>query len=341
MHNDYRDLHFPPKKAPDSDCLRMSDIQNDEIYTQMNDIINLAALMWPEYDRDNIFNIYNLRNHTVLCNCNDTRESNFWQFFHLHFEEFGLKKLIATSYNPSGHAYMREYDGGDDGNISVGKMIQLKSDGDFRSPECIDLLQQASVVVTAPPFSLFDEYVELLVKYHKSYCILGDFSAAIHDKIFPLLRDRRMSIVNRDFDLDYGQLFFRVPGLNAKKLDKSVYYDKKRKLFLFRDCAWFTSRNWRSTPQFYIAPVKWLASYSPSRHRTCEFFDGLSLTTGIIVDNILEIPHQYRGYMFVPVSFFKYVFWGDYEICGLKKVDSGYTDNELENYRVIIKRTQF
>ena len=132
------------------------------------------------------------RGKTVLCNCDDPRVSNFFKYFALNFEILGLKRLIATCYKNnepdlfSTHeceqAVYLIYEGDKNGNKIPDPeemdVLPLKGDGDFRSQECVDLLKEADIVCTNPPFSLFREYIALLYQYDKKFIIIGNMNAA-------------------------------------------------------------------------------------------------------------------------------------------------------------------
>ena len=189
----------------------------DEFYTQLEDIELELRHYWEHF-----------KGKTVLCNCDDPYESNFFKYFALNFESLGLKKLIATCYAGSpiiatqlslfGDAdittttYERKpycielsevVDMNGDGAVDladVSLMLKsrkykprlLKGDGDFRSEECIALLQEADIVVTNPPFSLFRDYVALLMEYEKSFLILGNQNEITYKEIFPLIKDNKI-----------------------------------------------------------------------------------------------------------------------------------------------------
>ena len=159
----------------------------DEFYTQLSDIENELR----HYKR-------HFRDKTVYCNCDDPRISNFWQYFALNFARLGLKRLVATCYksqNPdlfsrhdSDRAIKLEYDGYRHGeNVpkveDIG-LTHLAGDGDFRSTECIEILKEADVVVTNPPFSLFREYVAQLIEYETKFLIIGHQNAMTYKDVF-------------------------------------------------------------------------------------------------------------------------------------------------------------
>jgi hypothetical protein len=216
--------------------------KNDEFYTQFADI-QKEVNAYLEYDPD-VF-----RGKTIFCNCDDPYESNFFKFFALKFNEFGLKKLIATSYKPSpivgGQLPLFEIEGlkrlserepfaveitevKDEDNNGVVNLLDvqlllkrdknltraLKGDGkypagDFRSKESVELLKQADFVITNPPFSLFREYVAQLVKYDKKFLIIGNKNALTYKEIFPLIKENKMWVGTTPMSID---ILFSVPS---------------------------------------------------------------------------------------------------------------------------------
>ena len=168
--------------------------KKDEFYTQLSDIESELQ----HYNK-------HFKNKVVFCNCDDPRISNFFTYFSYNFENLGLKKLITTCYKnqekdlfgeeESENAVFLEYAGDKNGNkIPDAEEIgvkPLKGDGDFRSKESIDLLKQADIVVTNPPFSLFREYVDQLVKYEKKFLIIGNINAITYKEIFKLIKENK------------------------------------------------------------------------------------------------------------------------------------------------------
>jgi hypothetical protein len=172
-----------------------STAKKDEFYTQLSDI---------EKELKHYKNHF--KGKVVYCNCDDPRTSNFFHYFSYNFEKLGLKKLITTCYknqnmdlfsqNDSEQAIYLEYDGDKNGNnVPESKEIgikPLKGDGDFRSKECIELLKQADIVVTNPPFSLFREYVAQLTEYDKKFLIIGNMNAITYKEIFKLIKENKL-----------------------------------------------------------------------------------------------------------------------------------------------------
>jgi hypothetical protein len=190
-------------------------VKNDEFYTRFTDIESECAHYKPHF-----------QGKTVLCNCDDPRVSNFFRYFFINFHELGLKRLIATCYknlnpdlftrNKDEQAVCCIYDGTVtdyrfskvEEFVSQNEWGILKGDGDFRSDECIELLKQADIVCTNPPFSLFREYVAQLMEYEKKFIIVGNYNAISYKEIFPLIRDNRMWLGN---GFNGGNAYFEVP----------------------------------------------------------------------------------------------------------------------------------
>ena len=134
--------------------------KNDEFYTQLNDVANELS-HYKEHFKGKV----------IFCNCDDPTWSAFWKYFHLNFEVLGLKRLISTHYDREKPTYKMIYEGGNDNDVEAGEKIPLEGNGDFRNAECVDLLKEADVVVTNPPFSCYREYVAQLMEYGKDYII--------------------------------------------------------------------------------------------------------------------------------------------------------------------------
>ena len=153
--------------------------KNNEFYTQLSDIENELKHYKSHF-----------AGKVVYCNCDDARKSNFFRFFQKKFSDYGLKKLVTTSYNEDGHGSVLVYEGDTNGNGKLDdnevKVSELKGNGDFRSEECIELLKEADIVVTNPPFSLFRDYIATLVEYGKKFLVIGNQNAITYKEILPL-----------------------------------------------------------------------------------------------------------------------------------------------------------
>ena len=202
--------------------------KKDEFYTQLSDI-----------ERELRHYEHHFKGKTVLCNCDDPRVSNFFHYFSHKFEDLGLKRLITTCYknqerdlfsqNNSEQAIWLEYTGDKNGNRvpdpdEIG-IRPLKGDGDFRSEECIELLKQADIVVTNPPFSLFREYVELMFNLRKKFLLLGSVSAILYRDIFSRMQSGALHLGSRGRHESMG---FRT--------HKNIH-----KLVKVKDMCWYTN----------------------------------------------------------------------------------------------------
>ena len=236
--------------------------KNDEFYTQISDI-EKELKYYTQY----------FKGVVVFCNCDDPAYSNFWKYFHLNFEHLGLKKLITTHYDASEPTYKMEYEGGNDADISVGQITPLKTNGDFSSPECIELLEQSNVVVTNPPFSIAREYyIPLLMEYNKKFVVIGDLNWTTYKTIFPLLKANKMWFGNTSVKE------FMQPDGTMKK---------------FGNKLWFTNLD---IPKRH-EPIDLIEKYDPEKYPKYDNYDAVE------VGRTLDIPCDYDGIMGVPISF--------------------------------------
>lgn len=169
--------------AKNDNLHKAKDAKNDEFYTRIEDV----AEELRHYKK-------HFAGKVVFCNCDDPTWSAFWRYFHLNFAELGLKKLISTHYDHTEPTYKMEYEGGDDNDVEVGVKTLLEGNGDFRSKECLDLLDESDIVVTNPPFSLFREYVGTLMQHGKKFLIIGNKNAITYKEFFPLLKENKVWI---------------------------------------------------------------------------------------------------------------------------------------------------
>lgn len=159
--------------------------KNDEFYTRIEDI-EREVMQYQQYFKDKV----------VYCNCDDPEESNFWKFFELNFEYFGLKKLISTHFDQDKQTYKLELyrDINNDGKINNLDIVKtpLSGNGDFRSPESIEILKESDIIITNPPFSLFRKYIAQLIEYNKKFLIIGNMNAVTYKEIFPLIKENKI-----------------------------------------------------------------------------------------------------------------------------------------------------
>lgn len=259
---------------------KAKDAKNDEFYTQLTDVAK-ELMHYKEHFRDKI----------VLCNCDDPTWSAFWKYFHLNFSELGLKKLISTHYDREDATYKMEYTGGDDNDIEVGVKTPLEGNGDFRNQECLDLLDECDVVVTNPPFSLFREYVAVLMEHKKKFLIIGNKNAITYKEFFPLLKDDEVWIGCTNVKE------FLQPDGSIKK---------------FGNIGWFTNLD---VAKRHEKLILW-KQYTPEEYPKYDNYDAIN------VDKVSEIPIDYDGVMGVPITFLDKYNPEQFEIIGMDLNDS-------------------
>ena len=288
--------------AGNSNLNNAKNAKKDEFYTQLSDIENELKHYKAHF-----------KGKTVLCNCDDPRVSNFFHYFSYGFEHLSLKKLITTCYksqnrdlfskNDSERAIWLEYNGDKNGNRipdpeEIG-INYLKGDGDFRSQECIELLKQADIVVTNPPFSLFREYVAQLIEYDKKFIIVGHQNAIKYKEIFPLIRDNKMW-------LGYGFKGGAGHFISSYE-DVATAGDHRDGMIRVSGVTWFTNLEIQKRHEDLIL----YKSYNPEEYRKYENFDAIN------VDKTSDIPSDYNGYMGVPITFMDKYNPKQFEIIGL------------------------
>ena len=243
--------------------------KNDEFYTQMSDIEKEV-----KHYRDQF------KGKVVYCNCDYPNKSNFWKYFYLKFESLGLKKLIATHYDLEKPTYKLEYDGKE-----VVK-TDLLENGDFRSNESIELLKEADIVCTNPPFSLYREYVAQLIEYEKNFLIIGNFNSVTYKEIFPLIKEEKMW-------LGYtAPKEFIQPDGNIKK---------------FGNINWFTNLDVTKRHEDIIL----YKEYSTEEYPEYDNYHAIN------IDKVVEIPRDYKGVMGVPITFLTKYNPEQFEILGI------------------------
>lgn len=309
--------------------------KNNEFYTQLVDIENELKHYKDEFC-----------DKTVFCNCDDPYESNFFKYFAMNFNHLGLKKLICTCYATSSVAWVQlslfdnenvvvkteggrepykieitevsDYNG--DGAVDLSDveyllknkkntLSLLEGDGDFRSEECVELLKEADIVVTNPPYSLFKEYVPLLIKYDKKFLIMGPLNAITYKEIFPLIKDNKLWT-------GYGfnkTLKFQVPKYYKGFFENGIKYGKVAGI------CWYTNLDINKRHDEKILYRK----YNENEYPIYETFDAID------VAKVSDIPCDYFGIMGVPKSFLDCYNPNQFEILGYERED--------ENIRVGIK----
>lgn len=266
--------------------------KKDEFYTQLPDIEN-ELRHYTDHFRDKV----------IYCNCDDPRVSNFFHYFSLNFRTLGLKKLITTCYknqqmdmfsrNVHKKAIWLEYDGtqNENGVPSVEDIgiHYLDSNGDFRSAECIELLKQADIVVTNPPFSLFRDYIAQLIKYDKKFLIVGSMNAIKYKKVFPLIKG--------------GDIWL---GANRGAMEFDTPENKPQKM---GNARWFTNLDYRQRHDELIL----FKQYTPQEYPKYDNYDAIE------VKPVMRIPMDYDGEMGVPISFLDKHNPDQFEIIGTER----------------------
>ena len=267
--------------------------KKDEFYTQLIDIENELKHYKAHF-----------KGKTVLCNCDDPRVSNFFHYFSYNFEQLGLKKLITTCYknqnrdlfsqNDTEQAIWLEYYGDRNGNRvpnpeEIG-IHYFKGDGDFRSQECIELLEDADIVVTNPPFSLFREYVAQLMKYEKKFLIIGNVNAITYKEIFPLIKSNSLWFGP---SITSGDRKFNVPDYYPLNAAGCGIDPDGRRFIRVKGVRWFTNLDHSKRHEDLIL----YKTYSPEEYPEYDNYAAIN------VDKTSEIPIDYDGIMGVPITF--------------------------------------
>ena len=296
--------------------------KNDEFYTQLCDIEKELSHYKEHF-----------KGKTVLCNCDDPRVSNFFRFFALKFNEWGIKRLITTCYknqdvdlfsqNTSEKAVWLDYYGNPNDetctDFSTVEVKHLKGDGDFRSKECIELLKEADIVVTNPPFSLFREFLAWIVEAEKQFLIIGNMNAITYKETFPLIKENKTWLGATGFVTD---MVFGVPkGTVVKDSDKA----KAARLGYVGDytrlgnSCWFTNidhgRRHQPLPLMTMSD-----NLKFSRHkdiRESGRYERYDNYDAIEVSYTDAIPNDYDGVMGVPISFLDKYCPEQFEILGM------------------------
>ena len=309
--------------------------KKDEFYTQLSDI-EKEIRYYKEHFKDKV----------VYCNCDDPYESNFFKYFALNFNILGLKKLIATCYIGSSISNIELSlfddepaenkttkvphkiiineltDENNDGALNLQDIVisltknvnntltRLQGDGDFRSKECIDLLKQADIVVTNPPFSLLREYIAQLVEYDKKFLIIGNVNAVSYKEIFKLVKDNKLWL---GASIHSGDREFGVPDDYPLAAAGFRVDDAGKKFIRIKGVRWFTNLDYNERHEDLVLYKK----YSPEEYPKYDNYNAIN------VDISKEIPLDYEGTMGVPITFLDKYNPEQFEIIGLGISNSG------------------
>ena len=323
--------------ATNSKLSRAKTVKNDEFYTQWADI-EREVQAYLEFD-PNVF-----RNKTILCPCDDPEWSNFTKFFALHFSELGLKKLISTSYAPESKAYKAAYQIsmfeqndpkfdakktrergkvfvldrdtiGNNAKINIDnlKWDYMKGDGDFRSDEVKALREEADIIITNPPFSLFREFLSWVVAADKQFLIIGNMGAVTYKEIFALVKENKLWLGN---GFHAGNAYFASPF--AETYGEGIY-NPKTGLVKFRNVCWLTNidhgRRHQSLPLMTMADNLRFSKHKEIKGK--RFYDKYKNYDAIEVPYTDAIPSDYDGVMGVPNSFLLKYCPEQFEVLGM------------------------
>jgi hypothetical protein len=320
---------------PNNNLSSAKSAKNDEFYTQYADI-EREMQAYLDYD-ENVF-----RNKTVLLPCDDPEWSNFTKYFAQNFRKLGLKKLISTSYAPTaaahsmqptlfesespqfdeakthvnGKIFTLDHDNTGDGRIDVNdlKWDYLQGDGDFRSEEITRMRDEADIIVTNPPFSLFRDFLGWIVDANKQFVLIGNMNAITYKEVFPLIMADKMWLGN---GFQAGNAYFRPLG---EREYATGVFDDKTKLVKFRNVVWFTNidHGRRHEPLVLMSKAdnKRYSKHKEVRgvgYRKYDNYDAIE------VPYTDAIPSDHDGVMGVPISFLSKYSPEQFEIVGITK----------------------
>ena len=304
--------------------------KKDEFYTEMIDIERELKYYWPHF-----------RDKVIFCNCDDPYESNFFKYFALHFNHLGLKKLICTCYNGSpvqGSELMIDFgdfkddpqkiafkveitevkDLNGDGAVDLSdvryllqndkNVISILKTGDFRDPECINLLKEADIVVTNPPFSLFREYIMQLIEYGKKFLILGNKNAICYKEVFPLIKNNLLWIGCTPMS---KEIYFNVP---TEYIEEALANNKHRTAVMVNgrymarsQSIWYTNIDNKKRHE----ELDLVCHYSSSEYPVYDNYNAIEIA------KTQDIPYDYPGIMGVPITFLDKYNPNQFEIIGM------------------------
>lgn len=317
---------------------RAKDAKQDEFYTQLADIENELRHYRPHF-----------KGKTVLCNCDDPYESNFFKYFALNFNKLKLKKLIATCYSGSpitGTQLSLFGDETEDGRRTPYKAVvttvhdttgeggidmldvaelfrtgentieRLHSDGDFRSPECLELLDESDIVVTNPPFSLFREYLTTLIDHNKQILIIGSENAITYKEVFRLLQEDKVWL-----GYNNGDMAFQVPDDYEPRATRYWQDETGQKWRSMGNICWYTNLDIKKRHEEMILVKR----CKPESYPKYENYDAIE------VSKLADIPCDYRGIMGVPITFMDRYSPDQFVILG-RRGDLEWAENECAFY---------
>jgi hypothetical protein len=263
-------------------------VKNDEFYTQLSEIeLELAHYR------------HHFKGKHIYCNCDNPKFSKFWEYFHVHFSEFGLKQLTATYYDRTAFVNRYDYYGENDNDVTSAVVSPLNSHGDFRSPQCTAIMKEADIVITNPPYSLLRQFVVYLNKYATYFVFIGPLNTIDYKAVFPLIKSKKLFC-----------------GVNKLKTDSMDFVTSNN------ECAtvmswWFTNL----IPNVEKPLYHFTAEYDESKYPKYDNYDAIE------VSKVPDIPDNYYGIMGVPLTFFKHMNYSQFEL--IDKTHQGGADMSL------------
>lgn len=337
--------------AKNADLGAAKTAKKDEFYTQLTDI-----------EKEMRYYRKHFQDKTVLCNCDDPFESNFFKYFALNFNRLGLKKLIATCYysspiagqqlqygcdangqmtfyfedkgaeeNKSKRPYKavvtQVYDKMGDGGVDMldvaelfrtgeNELVELESDGDFRSPECLALLDESDIVVTNPPFSLFRDYVAVLMEHRKHFIIIGNMNAITYKEIFPLIKENKLWL---GASIHSGDRKFYVPDDYPLNASGCGIDEDGRRYIRVKGVRWYTNLDLKQRHEETILVKR----YSSELYSTYDNYEAID------VSKVSDIPCDYAGIMGVPITFMDKYNPDQFDIIGCADYTGKYGSDDI------------
>lgn len=307
--------------------------KSDEFYTLLNDIES-ELQHYTDHFQDKI----------VYCNCDDPRISNFYRYFAENFHNLGLKALIASCYRErccdlfagteSENGFYYIYTGGEKENVipTDADLIYFNGDGDFRSKQCVDLLKQADIVVTNPPFSLFREYVAQLIKHNKTFLIIGNINAITYKEIFHLIKE---NLVWLGVNLGRGISGFIVPDHYELYGTETRIDESGNRIVSSNNCLWLTNMDNALRNEEIVLTKRYKGN--EATYQRYDNYDGIN------VDKTQDIPMDYTGYMGVPITFLHKFNPNQFEIIQFRKGNNGKDlsiNGKCPYFRILIRNKQ-
>jgi hypothetical protein len=269
------------KKSWNKNLKQAKASKKDEFYTQLSDI-ERELWHYKEHFKDKV----------IFCNCDDPEESNFWNYFALNFEFLGLKKLVSTHFEREKPSYKLEIVADINNDWKINKLdtikTPLKQNGDFRSPECIEILKEADIVVTNPPFSLFRDYVAQLIEYNKNFIIIGHQNALSYKEIFKLIKEDKIW-------LGYGFKWWAAHFINRHYEDYASAWDHKEWMIRVSWVNWFTNLEIKKRHEDLI--LYKIYQWNEEEYPKYDNYDAIN------IDKTKDVPMDYKWAMWVPITF--------------------------------------